>query len=150
METKNKMKKTLVTLLAITTLSLSGYSQIKPSLKSTGHLSIGYVPKRVYFRDYRNQLYKEVNAGVKLDFKKISFETSLTWANYSERKKLFFKPKNQKYTFDFIIRKDNFSLFFNHYCFHPVDMKIKGVSKDNVSYTLDYTELTNVGIKYEW
>ena len=113
-------------------------------------MSIGYVPQRVYFRDYRNELYKEVKAWVKLDIKKISLETSITRTNYSERRKLFFDPEHQKYSFDFAIKKDNFSLFFHHNCFHPVDMKLREIFIGSEIYTLDYTDLTNVGIKYEW
>lgn len=146
-----KIKKTLLTLIAVTTLSLSAFSQSKPTLKPTGYLSIGYVPERTYFRNYKNELYKEAKVGIKLDFKKTSFETSLIWEDYSKWEKPFFNPKHQKYTFDFTIKKGDFSLFFNHYCFHPVDMEATLYKfKDNSEYVINYTDLTKVGIKYEW
>ena len=143
------MNKKLITLLTAGLIGINVFAQ-KPKIKPTGYIKLGYVPERTYFQEYKNQWTVEEKVGLRLNFKKFSLESSFKQTNFSKKNTLFFNPMNQKYTFDVELKRKNFSLFFNHYCFHPVDNESFYILSDWKYYKMNYTDLTEMGIKFEW
>ena len=143
------MNKKLITLLTAGLIGINVFAQ-KPKIKPTGYIKLGYIPERTYFQEYKNEWMMEEKVGLRLNFKKFSLESSFKQTNFNQKDGLFFNPINQKYTFDAVLKRKNFSLFFNHYCFHPVDSNPFYVKSNWREYTMNYTDLTEFGIKFEW
>ena len=158
------MKKTLVSLLLAGTIGLGtiGVSPAKEkTLKPYGYLEFAYVPKRTFFQKYENEFMVKFGLGLKADLKKFDFTVNVeqtTYANYI-KSILFhplFRPNTQVYDYSMELkrkfRSSSLALFFSHECVHPVGEKafLLYDSGRNKSFYINYTDVTKVGLRFEF
>jgi len=155
---RNKLKKTLVSLLAAGTIGLGtiGVSPAKAEslkLKPYAYFELAYVPRRTFFKRYRNEYMSKLGLGLNFDLKKFDFTVNVeqtTYAHPVKNRTMSFHPNTQVYDYTMELRRkfksSSLSLFFSHECTHPVDDNPFWI-KD---FRMNYTDLTKIGIRFDF
>lgn len=157
---RNKLKKTLVSLLAIGIIGLGiiGVSPAKAqTLKPYGYFELAYVPERIFFKKYENEFMSKVGFGLTLDLKKYDFTLDVGQTTYASHSRgIFFHPNTQIYDCSLELKRkfqsSSFSLFFSHQCVHPVDEKRFWMhdSKGEKTFFIHSTNFTEIGLRFEF
>ena len=158
---RNKLKKTLVSLLAAGTIGLGtigGLPAKTPTFRPYGYFELAYVPERTLFKKYRNESMVKLGLGLRVGLKKFDFTVNAEQTTYSSYTSsiLFNNPNTQVYDYSVELkrkfRSSSISLFFSRECVHPVDNKPFWVYdyERNKSFYINSTDVTKVGLRFEF
>ena len=136
MEHKNKLGLAGLILLA-------GCSTLKP----TGSIDLAYVPRRTDDKLMQNEMMTELDLGVKYDNFTVGGR-SRTFINFD---KLEVSDINrQEYDLYANFTKDQFKLYLEHMCSHPIDEKEYWMGPEEDRRYINYDSITKVGVKYSF
>ena len=118
------MKRILMILLVTWAIGIS-FAETQ-TFKPYGYVELAYVPKRMFFEQYENEIMGKLGLGLKVSLKKFDFVVNWEQTTYANKSRsIFFRPNTQAYDVSVELRRSfgsrNLSLFFSHECVHPVD-----------------------------
>ena len=151
---KLKMKKLLSLIFA--GLTLAGCSTIKP----VGHIDLAYVPSRYDDKPEKHEIMTELDLGLKAELDKASLiigGSSRTYMNFNKLMMLgfipipTFMPNRQEYDFDINFKRNNWEIYFEHMCSHPVVNETEfTIPYRGEDYLINHDDITKLGVRWSF